>query len=57
MLRDVIKKHYMGMNQGFRYRGEEPGRLENFSDAVSWVDRWMYLLFIHPCHVDSWTKD
>ena len=34
MFRDVIKKHYMGMNQGFRYRGEEPGRLENFSDAV-----------------------
>ena len=34
MLRDVIKKHYLGMNKGFRYRGEEPGRLENFSDAV-----------------------
>ena len=34
MLRDAIKKHYLGMNQGFRYRGEEPGRLENFSDAV-----------------------
>lgn len=33
MLRNVFKKH-VGMNQEFRYRGEEPGRLENFSDAV-----------------------
>ncbi len=34
MIRDVVKKHYIGMNQEFRHRGEEPGRLENFSDAV-----------------------
>lgn len=34
MIRDSIKKHLIGMNPGFRYRGEEPGRLENFSDAV-----------------------
>jgi len=34
MIRDALKKHYLGMNQEFRFRGEEPGRLENFSDAV-----------------------
>nr|MCU0419560.1 TMEM175 family protein [Cyclobacteriaceae bacterium] len=34
MLREGLKKHYIGMNQEFRFRGEEPGRLENFSDAV-----------------------
>jgi uncharacterized membrane protein len=34
MIRDTIKKHYLGMNKEFRFRGEEPGRLENFSDAV-----------------------
>ena len=33
MLRDTVKKHYFGMNKEFRHRGEEPGRLENFSDA------------------------
>jgi uncharacterized membrane protein len=34
MIRDTLQKHYLGMNREFRYRGEEPGRLENFSDAV-----------------------
>jgi uncharacterized membrane protein len=34
MIREALKKHYHGMNQEFRFRGEEPGRLENFSDAV-----------------------
>ena len=34
MVRDSLKKHLIGMNPDFRYRGEEPGRLENFSDAV-----------------------
>lgn len=34
MLRESIKKHYLGLNKEFRFRGEEPGRLENFSDAV-----------------------
>ncbi len=34
MIRDSIKKHYLGLNKEFRFRGEEPGRLENFSDAV-----------------------
>ena len=34
MLREGLKKHYIGINKEFRYRGEEPGRLENFSDAV-----------------------
>ena len=33
MLRNVFKKQ-VGMNQEFRHCGEEPGRLENFSDAV-----------------------
>jgi len=34
MLREGLKKHSIGRNKEFRYRGEEPGRLENFSDAV-----------------------
>lgn len=34
MLRDSLRKHYVGLNKEFRFRGEEPGRLENFSDAV-----------------------
>lgn len=34
MIREGLKKHYIGLNKEFRYRGEEPGRLENFSDAV-----------------------
>jgi uncharacterized membrane protein len=34
MIREALGKHYIGMNKEFRFRGEEPGRLENFSDAV-----------------------
>ena len=34
MIRAGLKKHSIGLNKEFRYRGEEPGRLENFSDAV-----------------------
>ncbi len=34
MFRGSVSKHYLGMNQEFRHRGEEPGRLENFSDAL-----------------------
>ncbi len=34
MIRDSLKKHYIGMNQEFRYRGENAGRLETISDAV-----------------------
>lgn len=34
MLREVFKDRLIGMNQEFRFRGTEPGRLENFSDAV-----------------------
>ena len=33
MIRDAIRKHHIGLNSEFRYRGEEPGRLKNFSDA------------------------
>ena len=34
MLKDSLRKHTVGLNKEFRHRGEEPGRLENFSDAV-----------------------
>jgi len=34
MIREAIGKHYIGMNKEFRFRGEEPGRLENLSDGV-----------------------
>ena len=33
MIREGFKAHLIGANKGFRYRGIEPGRLENFSDA------------------------
>lgn len=33
MVREALHKH-LGFSQDFRYRGSEPGRLENFSDAV-----------------------
>jgi uncharacterized membrane protein len=33
MLREGFKAHLIGANKEFRYRGIEPGRLENFSDA------------------------
>jgi uncharacterized membrane protein len=33
MLREGFKAHLIGANKEFRYRGAEPGRLENFSDA------------------------
>jgi uncharacterized membrane protein len=34
MIRESAKQHMIGMNPDFRHRGVEPGRLENFSDAV-----------------------
>jgi uncharacterized membrane protein len=34
MIREAFKKHRIDANKEFRHRGEEPGRLENFSDAV-----------------------
>ncbi len=34
MFREPVKKHYLGLNREFRFRGEEPSRVENFSDAV-----------------------
>jgi len=33
MIREGFKAHIIGANKEFRYRGVEPGRLENFSDA------------------------
>lgn len=33
MLRENLQKRLIGMNPDFRFRGQEPGRLENFSDA------------------------
>ena len=34
MIRQGMKKHYIGMNSEFRYRGEDSGRLEALSDSV-----------------------
>ncbi|MFZ1809159.1 MAG: TMEM175 family protein [Cyclobacteriaceae bacterium] len=34
MIRDGLKRHYIGMNTEFRYRGEDGGRLEAISDSV-----------------------
>lgn len=33
MIRETVKNHYVGMNAEFRYRGEEPTRIETLSDA------------------------
>ncbi len=33
MIRESLSKHLVGLNKEFRFRGVEPGRLENFSDA------------------------
>ena len=34
MIRDIIGQNKMDANKDFNFRGKEPGRLENFSDAV-----------------------
>ncbi|MCB0487707.1 MAG: DUF1211 domain-containing protein [Cyclobacteriaceae bacterium] len=34
MIRESLKRHYIGMNKEFRYRGEEGSRLEAISDSV-----------------------
>lgn len=34
MIREALQKYSSNSNKEFRYRGIEPGRLENFSDAV-----------------------
>lgn len=33
MLRDLAKRHYVGLSSTFRFRGEEPGRIEALSDS------------------------
>lgn len=33
MLRDLTKKHYIGLSSTFRFRGEEPSRIEALSDS------------------------
>lgn len=34
MIREHFIKHSIGLNKEFRFRGESPGRIENFSDAI-----------------------
>lgn len=34
MLRGAVKKHFIGMNKEFRYRGEDSTRIEALSDSV-----------------------
>ena len=56
MIRDSLKKHYHGMNKEFRFRGEEPGRLENFSDAVFglddfWICGNLRLTAVYDCYI------
>jgi len=34
MIREILGKNQIDLNNEFRFRGKEPGRLENFSDAV-----------------------
>src|SRR5688500_4252623 len=34
MIRESLGKHFIGTNKEFRFRGEEPGWLENLSDGA-----------------------
>lgn len=34
MVRSAVKKHFIGMNKEFRYRGEDSTRIEALSDSV-----------------------
>jgi uncharacterized membrane protein len=47
MIRDVFKLN-IGMNREFRFRGTEPGRLENFSDAVFALALTLLLISTSP---------
>jgi len=47
MLREAVRK-YMDPEPGFRYRGTEPGRLENFSDAVFGMAITLLLISTSP---------
>jgi uncharacterized membrane protein len=48
MLRQGFKAHLIGANKEFRYRGIEPGRLENFSDACFALAITMLLISTSP---------
>lgn len=47
MIRDKVSK-YLEPEPGFRYRGMEPGRLENFSDAVFGMAITLLLISTSP---------
>lgn len=47
MIREAISK-YVDPEPGFRYRGKEPGRLENFSDAVFGMAITLLLISTSP---------
>lgn len=47
MIRDKIQQ-YLDPEPGFRYRGKEPGRLENFSDAVFGMAITLLLISTSP---------
>lgn len=48
MLRQGFQAHLIGANKEFRYRGAEPGRLENFSDACFALAITMLLISTSP---------
>jgi uncharacterized membrane protein len=48
MLREGFRAHLIGANKEFRYRGTEPGRLENFSDACFALGITMLLISTSP---------
>jgi uncharacterized membrane protein len=48
MIREKIKNHLIGLNPGFRFRGEEPTRVEAFSDAVFALALTMLLISTKP---------
>src|SRR5690606_21142306 len=61
MIRESIKNHYIGMNREFRFRGEEPTRIETLSDAVFALAITLLLISSSPpitfYQLQAFTKD
>lgn len=61
MIRESLKNHYIGMNDQFRFRGEETTRIETLSDAVFALAITLLLISTTPpvtfYQLQQFTKD
>ncbi len=48
MVRKSLQNHLIGLNTGFRFRGENPSRIENFSDAIFALAVTLLLISTRP---------